>query len=306
MLNEFRSSIMRCCLLAMCLLLMSCGKQDEKSYQPSVGERPQPARPEYVVGIFPVSNPQRLNEMYGPIVDYLNARIPEVHIKMEGSHDFQDFEQKLYNRQFHFALGNPYHVVQSLKHGYRTFAKMGNDKDFRGVILVRKDSGIRTVKDLKGKTVSYPAQSALAATLMPQYYLQTHGIDVNRDIRNIYVGSQESSILNVFHGRVAAGGAWLVSWRIFMMEHPKQAGQLVVRWTTEPLLDNGWIVRKDIPPPIADKVAHLLLHLHESEQGKALLQRLSQVRFDAASNATYQPVHAFLEKYSGTVRRIDH
>jgi len=33
-----------------------------------------------------------------------------------------------------------------LKHGYRIFGKMGDDQDFRGIILVRKDGGIRTVQ----------------------------------------------------------------------------------------------------------------------------------------------------------------
>ena len=98
---------------------------------------------------------------------------------------------------------------------------MGNDEMFRGIILVRKDSGIRKVTDLKGKKVSYPAPTALAATMMPQYYLHTHGIDVNRDIENLYVGSQESSIMNVLRGHVAAGATWSVPWKIFQQENPR-------------------------------------------------------------------------------------
>jgi phosphonate transport system substrate-binding protein len=84
-------------------------------------------------------------------------------------------------------------------------ARWVDDEMFRGIILVRKDSGIHKVTDLKGKKVSYPALTALAATMMPHYYLHTHGIDVNRDIENLYVGSQESSIMNVLRGHVAAG-----------------------------------------------------------------------------------------------------
>jgi len=41
---------------------------------------------------------------------------------------------------------------------------------------------VRQVSDLKGKAVSFPAPTALAAAIMPQYYLQTHGIDVMKDI----------------------------------------------------------------------------------------------------------------------------
>jgi len=70
---------------------------------------------------------------------------------------------------------------------------MGDDENFRGIILVRKDSAIENVADLKGKAVSYPAPTALAAAMMPQYYLQTHGLDVMNDLDNRYVGSQASS-----------------------------------------------------------------------------------------------------------------
>ncbi len=75
---------------------------------------------------------------------------------------------------------------------------MGDDENFRGIIIVRKDSHFNQVRDLKGKAVSFPASTALAATMMPQYYMQTHGLDVTKDIDIRYVGSQESSIMSVF------------------------------------------------------------------------------------------------------------
>jgi phosphonate transport system substrate-binding protein len=183
---------------------------------------------------------------------------------------------------------------------------MGDDNDFRGIILVRKDSNIRKVSDLKGKVVSYPAPTALAATMMPQYYLHTHGIDVNRDIENLYVGSQESSIMNVFRGYVAAGATWSVPWKGFEREHSDMANQLEVKWQTEPLLNNGWVVREDIPVPIADKFAQRLFGLQNSEQGKTILARLPISRFEAANDETYRPVREFLETFSKTVRQIDY
>ncbi|MEZ4694041.1 MAG: PhnD/SsuA/transferrin family substrate-binding protein [Aliarcobacter sp.] len=50
----------------------------------------------------------------------------------------------------------------------KVFAKMGDDENFRGIFLVRKDSGIKNFEDLKGKKISYPAPTALAATILPQ------------------------------------------------------------------------------------------------------------------------------------------
>ena len=295
-----------CATLAMALLLGACGHSEESAYQPVVGSKSKQQVPEYVVGIHPLHNPQRLMETYGPIVEYINVNIPEAHFKLEASRNYEEYEKKLYAGHFAFAMPNPYQTVQSLKHRYRIFGKMADDENFRGIILVRKDSLIREVTDLKGKAVAYPAKTALAATMMPQYYLQTHGIDVNRDIENRYVGSQESSIMNVLQGRVAAGATWPMPWKLFSAENPDMADQLVVKWETASLPNNGWVVRKDVPAPIADKFSRLLFSLQESAQGQMMLGRLPVSRFEPASDETYQPVNDFLKNFSTAVRQIDY
>lgn len=292
-------------LLVVMLILTGCGRPPESDYQPSFSAHPGSDVKVYVVGIHPLHNPQRLMKLYGPVVEYINAGIPGVHFNLEASHNYEEFDKKLYSGHFDFAMPNPYQTVLSLKHGYRVFGKMGDDKDFRGIILVHKDSDIRTVSDLKGKKVAYPAPTALAATMMPQYYLHTHGIDVNRDIENVYVGSQESSIMNVVLGHVAAGATWPAPWKTFSAEHPKLASQLKVKWQTDSLINNGWVVRKDIPPGLADEFGAALFGLDSSAQGRKMLERLPISRFEPASDSTYVPVRDFIEVFSATVRPVE-
>lgn len=305
---KFLNNRSKCWLLFVATLLtVSYSNAEESDYQPTFSAKPTiSALPDYIVGIHPLHNPQRLMEVYGPIVDYMNNHIPTAHFKLEASRNYEEFEKKLYAGHFAFAMPNPYQTVMSVKHGYRIFGKMADDEVFRGIILVRKDSPIREVTDLKGKTVAYPAATAVAATMMPQYFLQTHGLDVNRDIENIYVGSQESSIMAVFRGHVAAAATWPIPWETFSAEHPDMASQLLVKWQTEPLLNNGWVVRNDIPAPLGDAFASLLFTLHDNEQGKAMLVRLPISHFEPANDKTYRPVQDFLEKFSRTVRQIDY
>lgn len=294
----------RVCALAV-LLVAGCGKQEEP-YQPVFSARGVGDPEEYVIGIHPLHNPKRLTEVYGPVVDRLNAAIPQAHFRLEGSRNYEEFEKKLFARRFDFAMPNPYETVRSLKYGYHVFAKMGDDELFRGIILVRRDSGIRQVSDLKGKKVSYPAPTALAATMMPQYYLHTHGLDVNRDIVNVYVGSQESSILNVLRGHVAAGATWPVPWNVFQQENPKQAAQLEVKWRTETLPNNGWVVRNDIPPILAEKVSKVLVGLRDTPEGRKMLKKIGISRFDYATSQTYKPVEQYLKVFSATVRHVEY
>lgn len=270
-------------------------------YQPTFSPQPRLRIKEYIVGVHPLHNPKRLFEVYGPIVEYINQRMPEVEFKLEASRNYEEFEKKLYGGHFAIAMPNPYQTINALRHGYRVFGKMADDEDFRGIILVRKDSGIHNVSDLKGKAVSYPAKTALAATMMPQYFLQTHGLDVNKDIENRYVGSQESSIMNVLMGDVAAAATWPVPWKLFLAEHPRQAGELIVKWQTEPLQNNGWVARNEIPGDVIEKFSGLLFSLQDSEAGRAMLAAVPVSRFEAANDGTYAPVEAFLQRFNQTV-----
>ena len=288
------------------LLIVGCGNRQEETYQPTFSPRGPDAPREYIVGIYPLQNPKGLVDSYGPVVDYFNIAIPQAHFRLEASRNYEEFEKKLYSGHFDFAMPNSYQTVRSLKYGYRVFGKIGDDDKFRGIILVRKDSGIRKVTDLKGKKVCYPALTAMAATIMPQYYLHTHGIDVNRDIENIYVGSQESSIMNVLRGHVAAGGTWTVPWRVFVQENPEMAAQLEVKWQTRLMLNNSWVVRDDVLPALAEKVGSALVGLSKTAEGRAMLKKMGINHFEHAENETYKPVQQFLKVFSETVRPVDY
>lgn len=275
------------------------------NYQPTFSKQNPATKKTYIIGIHPLHNPKRLFEVYNPIVEFINAQLPDVELKLEASRNYEEFDKKLYSGHFDFAMPNPYQTIRSLANGYRIFGKMADDDNFRGIILVRKDSGIKEVSDLKGKAVAYPAETALAATMMPQQYLQSHGLDVNTDIENRYVGSQESSIMNVLLGHVAAAATWPVPWKTFSAEHPDKAAQLEIKWQTESLPNNGWVVRHDVPAELAAQFAQVLFNLHNTEQGRKMLAAMPVSRFEAANEQTYAPVRVFLDKFNKTVRAIE-
>ncbi|MDH5183491.1 MAG: phosphate/phosphite/phosphonate ABC transporter substrate-binding protein [Gammaproteobacteria bacterium] len=282
-----------------------CEKEVE-SYQPSITtESRTHNEPVYVFSIHPLHNPTRLHDVFGPVMEYLSKHIDNAEFQIEASRNYASYDKKLYARKSHFSLPNPFQTINALKHGYRVFGKMGDDENFRGIILVRKDSKINEVSDLKGKAVSYPAPTALAATMLPQYYLKTHGLDVMNDVENRYVGSQESSVLSVYLGNVAAGATWPPPWHALIKEQPELAEALEIKWQTQSLPNNGLIVRDDIPDELVKQVSKLLFELHTHDEGRKILERIELSKFEAASDITYQPVVAFIDTFSKTVRKVN-
>ena len=259
---------------------------------------------QYRFAIHPLHNPTRLFEAFSPLMAYLNQNIKGVEFTLETSKNYASFNKKLENQTVEFALPNPYQTLLAIDKGYNVFAKIASDENFRGIILVRKDSGIKYPSDLKGKAVSYPALTALAATMLPQDYLQRHGIDINTDIDNRYVGSQESSIMNVFVGNTAAGATWPLPWKALSKERPELKEQLKIIWETDSLPNNSVMARSDIPNEIIEQVHSLLINLHQTKAGQEIINKMYLSKFGLADNNTYEPVRQFIEQFQKNVRPL--
>lgn len=288
------------------LLLAACGPSPQQAEGPRYSNTSAKAvAPVYRLAIHPLYNPNKLTAAYQPLIDYLNRHMEGVSFQLEASRDYTAYEAKFRAREAEFLLPNPWQTLEAMKVGYGVIAIAGYSYDFMGIFLVRRDSNIKTPADLKGKVVSYPSPTALVATIMPQYYLQTHGVDVNRDIDNRYVGSQESSIMHVFLKQSHVGATWPSPWRTFQKDHPQEAAQMKVIWETPPLINNSVMVRNDVPPQIRDQVRKLLTELSDTEEGRALLHGMETARFHSAINGDYVPVREFIQRFEREVRPVE-
>lgn len=280
-------------------LLGGCSFAEPAAYKPTYADR-SPLKDEvieYLFAVHPLHNPKRLFEVYQPLVELINETTePEFRVRLEASRDYAAFESKLAARKFHFAVPNPYQTLESEEHGYRIIGKMGNDQRFRGILVVRRDSPFKTVTDLKGGSISFPAPTALAATMMPRMFLYRHGLGPN-DFEARYVGSQESAIMNVLLGRTAAAGTWPPPWKSLLRRRPELARQLTVKWETDPLINNGLVARNDLPDTHVKLVEKIILLLHKHARGQAILEGIEINQFDPADTRTFEPVRTFMHDY---------
>lgn len=278
------------------LTLTGC-KGGEGDYRPEFAAKGEEARKEYSFAVHPLHNPQMLDRLYGPLVEHVNARLSGAKLRLVTSRDYEAYGARLNSEEFDFALPNPLQTLEAQRHGYRVFGKMSGDERFRGLILVRKDSGIAELGDLTGKVISYPARTALAGTMLPQYFLQTNGVDVVGETTTRYVGSQESAIKSVYLKTSDAAATWPLPWESYAREHPSEAAMLEVRWRTAPLVNNSLMVHRSTPPDLAAKVSEILFALDDSAEGRSLLEVISVSGFEPADAGAYRPVETFVETF---------
>lgn len=87
--------------------------------------------------------------------------------------------------------------------GYVPIAVKGTEKAFQGynlITIVRKDSPIKTMADLKGKLVAHTSVSSNSGNLAPRALFPAQGITPDTDYTVKYSGKHDQSIMGVLSG----------------------------------------------------------------------------------------------------------
>lgn len=87
--------------------------------------------------------------------------------------------------------------------GYVPIAVKGTAQGFQGynlITITRKDSGIDTMLDLKGKKVAHTSASSNSGNLAPRALFPALGIVPDKDYKVLYSGKHDQSILGVYNG----------------------------------------------------------------------------------------------------------
>lgn len=293
-------------LLTTLCFLCGCVKNSTTTYQPEFSKTEPVLKKKIIVfGVHPLHNPERLFSKFNPLMTYLEKRIPEIKFELEASKDYSSFEKKLFSHKFDMALPNPYQTVKAVKKGYQVFAKMNDDDNFRGILLVKKDGPIKRLEDLKNKTITFPAKTALAGSMMPQYLLFQKGFNLKTDITIKYVGSQESSVLSVYHDESSAAATWPGAWNLFKIDRPEIAEKLKELARTDSLPSNSLVFNSTMETALKEKIKYILLSLSDDPEGLAVLNNLQLSKFVSADNKSYKPVEDFIKEFESSVERID-
>lgn len=277
--------------------LSGCGQVRRADYLPRIDPTPfvRPAGVEYSFGVLPLHNAVHLFETYEPLIDKITSHVSGFTLKLETARDYPNYEAKVRDRKLHFAMLNAHLIIPGEDHGYQIIARAGDM--VRGLIVIPTGSNIRRIRDLKSASISFGARTDLPGTMMPKAFLRKYGLDVDKQTKPKYVGSQESALMNVYFGLSAAACVSDSTWNTFKKARPEVAQSLHVRWETEPLVGLGILARDDAPYEHVWEVAKVLIELNESAGGREVLKAIGVSSFKPADAGTYDGVWEFLNDY---------
>ncbi len=237
----------------------------------------------YTFGVVPQFDQRRIMRIWQPILNELQRRTG-LHFELKVTPAIPVFEKELLRGDYDFAYLNPYHMLIANKTGGYEPLVRDIGRQLSGIVVVRKDSRIQSVKGLEGKTVAFPAPNSVGASLVVRADLRNRfGIRITPK----YVKTHTSVYLNVITGLADAGGGVQ---RTLDMQAPEIRDVLRVLYRTRTFAPHPVAVNSRVPKADGEKVRQALLALADTAKGRALLGKVPVTQPGPAVMEDYMPL----------------
>ena len=240
---------------------------------------------EYKLSMLPRYFPDKLTAMITPLADYLSMETGNSIVPIL-TENFASYETEVLQGNIVIGYQNPLvYVHVSSKHEVLVTAVKGKGGDrFRGIIITRSGSGIKTLADLKGKEIMIVSSASAGGFLSQKLTLKENDIDVNSDCTLSVAADnrQENVILSVSIADVDAG---------FIRESAlHKADEYIMPGSITTIADTAWLpnwalsVDKNMPEGQKKDIRESLLKL--PAEGN-VLKAMGLSAFKSASDADY-------------------
>lgn len=151
----------------------------------------------------------------------------------------------------------------------------------QGYIFVRKDSGIRDVKNMEGKRIVFVDPATMEGYLFPLAYLERHGIkNINKFFTRFdFSGSHVSSILAVLDGRADIGSAKDTIFNDMVRNDPSVQQELEIIAKSPKTPEITLCISNETDLYLQAKLINILLQMDKTAQGKKVLEQFKALRF---------------------------
>lgn len=251
------------------------------------------------VTAIPDESPTELARKFAPLGKYLEAKTG-MKVEWTPVTDYAAAVETVVNGKIDLAwFGGFTYVQSSVRSDGKTvpLVQRTEDTEFKSVFITRKDSGIKTLSDLKGRTLSFGSQSSTSGHLMPRSFLLAAKIDPDKDLKRVsFSGAHDATIAAVASGKVDAGALNISVWNKFVEDKKVDPNDVVVFYTTPSYFDYNWTVRPNMDPALSAKIKQAFLDLNpNTPEGAEILKLQRATKFIPTQPSNYTGIKAAAE-----------
>ncbi|MYA96227.1 MAG: phosphate/phosphite/phosphonate ABC transporter substrate-binding protein [Nitrospinae bacterium] len=256
------------------------------------------------VAFIPLENPEKLISNVRPAMNFLEkemGRKVRYFITLNYSATVEAMISKKADVSFMsplpYVLANKYSGVEVI------LGEIYDGKSYYySRIFVRKDSSIKKLSDLKGKTIAYVDPISSSGFMYPHDIFTRAGL-VNGGLekpeggffRRVYfAGGDQQAINSMVGGFVDAAG---VSQYALNLLRPEQRDQVVAIAQSARIPSHNVVVRKGLEPEIRRKFIAAMMKMNQPENRRLLRALYGTDGYVKVDHSRYQPVADMARKY---------
>lgn len=286
------------------------------------GEQAVGAPPGGTVSIGSISlTPQEETEAFQPLADYLAMRMAPLGVergRVVIATTMADMAARMKRGEVDLFIDSPFPAlfVSNLSGAKPTLRRWKKGRvEYHSVIFARKDSGIASLGDLRGRAVAFDEEFSTSGHLLPKATLLQQGLRLVSlaDQRSaappdavgyVFSNDDENTMFWVLERRVAAGA---LDNQNFEVLAGQRMGELVVLARSITVPRHVVLLRGDLSPRWVSAIKETLVTMHLSDEGRTVLRKFERTtkfdRFPGGPEAALQPVRDLMRYVDAELSR---
>jgi phosphonate transport system substrate-binding protein len=247
------------------------------------------------VSAIPDEAPTELQRKFEPLGKYLSAQTG-MKVVFTPVTDYAAVVESLATRKLDLAwLGGFTFVQAKIRTNGTAIPIVQREEDAKFTSkFITANPAIKTLADLKGKSFAFGAPSSTSGSLMPRFFLQQDGINLEKDFKTVaFSGAHDATVAFVAAGKAEAGVLNASVWDKLVESKKVDTSKVRVFATTPPYFDYNWTVRGDLDPALVKKLTDAFLALDPAKpEHKAILELQRAARFVPTQASNYEGIEA--------------
>ena len=252
---KFKKILLGACAVLAAVSLAACSNSKKSS---SSSNEPKELNVEFV----PSTQANKMEAKAKPLGTLLQKQL-HIPVHVTVSTDYSGLVEAMSSKKVDVGFMPPYSYIlahkkgiadvllQAERYGYdEPSGKMNHTlmHKYRGMIVVKKGSKIKSWKDLKGKKIAIGDPSSSSGYVYPVAELYKKGLNVTKDCKLVNVKGDDQEVLSVLNGDVDAA---------FVFSDARNIA-----------------VRKDMPKKFRVKLAKAFKNIAKSKKGKQIIESI--------------------------------
>jgi phosphonate transport system substrate-binding protein len=259
------------------------------------------AEEEILIGLVPEENIFKQMERYRPLAAYLSKKLG-IKVRLTILSKYGDIIDRFASRKMDGAFFGAFTALLAVeKLSVEPVARAVNldgTSTVESFIFVRSDSGIKSVKDMKGKRMAFVDRATVSGYLFAISFLRENGItNIDSFFKEyFFTGSHDSAFYSVLDNRADIGTAESKVFYRLIEKDPSIRNELTIIGRSPAFPGTILCLRKDMADRTRSRMREILFGMEKDPEGREVLKKYGALRFVATGKDDFSAVFEIAKK----------